>query len=177
MDNDNKFDEVSQTKSKSQVKREMVELQVLGEKLTHLNQGQLQKLDLPTLLYQAIQEANKISSRGGKRRQLQYIGRLMRNIEDPSYIREFFQQLEQKDQRNIAFFHILESWRERLISENNQTMTEFIQIFPHCDRQHLRQLIQNAKKEREIGNPVGASKTLFRYLRELQEYKLEEDEV
>lgn len=165
---ENEINEHELPKSKSQIKREMLELQELGERLVSLNLEQLKKLALPASLHQAILDAKKMTSRNAKRRQLQYIGRLMRDIEDPTFIKEFFYQLEMKDQRANAFLHMLESWRERLLSDDVAAQTEFIQLYPNVDRQHLRQLIQNGKKERLHGKPLGASKLLFRYLRELQ---------
>lgn len=160
-------------KSKSQIKREMTNLQDLGARLITLSDEQLRKLNLPPLLQDAVKAAKKITSHGAKRRQLQYIGRLMRDIEDPSHIEEFFLKIEMKDQRTIAYYHMLESWRERLIAEEG-ALTEFIELYPNAERQHLRQLVQNAKKERLQGKPVGAAKALFRYLRELQERKQED---
>ncbi len=157
------------SKSKSQLKREMLELQELGKRLVGLSKERLSKLDLPSSLLSAIEEAKRLNSRGGIRRQLQYIGRLMRDLEAPERIREYFQRLEMKDERAAAFFHMLESWRERLIcDESLETTTEFITQYPEIDRQYFRQLIQNAKKERKQGKPAGAGKALFRYLRELQ---------
>lgn len=166
---DEDIENIRLPKSKSQIKREMVELQELGERLVLLNRDKLSKLELPTLLFEAIIEAKKITSRGGKRRQLQYIGRLMRDLEDTSLIRDFFAELDSKHQRVNAIHHMLESWREKLLSDDSEILTEFIALFPAVDRQHLRQLIQNGRKERLYGKPVGASKQLFRYLKELHQ--------
>lgn len=166
--------ESDEPKSKTQVKREMVDLQKLGERLVLLSNDQLKKVNLPDFLKEAINAAKKITSHGAKRRQLQYIGRLMRDLDDPQFIRDFLQQIEMKNQRANAYFHMLESWRERLISEESAALTEFIQLYPHSDRQHLRQLVSNAKKERLSGAPVGASKILFQYLKVLQQHKQED---
>lgn len=166
----------TEPKSKSQVKREMTELQKLGERLVSLKKDQLNRLDLPAELNLAIKEAQRLTSHGAKRRQLQFIGRLMRDIEDTTFIKDFFRKLEMKDQRTSAFHHMLESWRERLISDDAEAITEFIQNYPNSDRQHLRQLIQNAKKEKQFAKPIGSLKLLFRYLKELQLQKEEEGE-
>lgn len=162
-------------KSKSQLKRESNALQALGGRLILLNNTQLDKLGLPTKLFQAIQEAKKITSRSATRRQLQYIGRLMRDIEDPTYIFEFIQKIEMKDEKATAFHHQLESWRERLLSEE-EAITEFIELYPAIDRQHFRQLVMNARKEKTSGKPVGAAKLLFRYMRDLQLENKEKEE-
>jgi ribosome-associated protein len=162
-------------KSKSLIKKEMIELQELGERLVLLSQDQLTKLNLSAALLQAVLEAKRITSGGAKRRQLQYIGRLMRDLEDPQSIRDYFLKVDTKDKKAIAFQHMLEAWRERLITED-AALTQFIEAFPDTDRQHLRQLIQKAKKERSHGKSLGAAKALFRYLRELQETAGHHDE-
>lgn len=175
-DNDDKIVDKDFPKSKSEIKREMIELQRLGERLVLLNAAQLKKLSLPLILEEAVLDAKKITSHGAKRRQFQYIGRLMRDVKNPEVIREFFAALEMKHQRSSAFHHMLESWRERLLSDDATQLTEFIKLYPIVDRQHLRVLVQNAKKERSLGKPVGAARLLFRYLKQLQqENKFEED--
>jgi ribosome-associated protein len=161
-------------KSKSQIKREMTELQKLGERLQALSREQLKKANLPAQLAQAIDESKRITSHSAKRRQLQYIGRLMRDLEDPQAVRDFLQKIENKHQKTNAYFHMLESWRERLITEEQSALTDFINLYPAADRQHLRQLVLNAKKERHQGTPKGAAKLLFQYLKELQQSKQEE---
>lgn len=174
--NDENQDESLLPKSKSQIKREMVELQHLGEKLLTLNNIQLDRLDLPQNLLQAVQEGKKITSRSAKRRQLQYIGRLMRDVEDTARIEDFFIELTTSHQRANAIHHMLETWRDRLLSDDINVMTQFIDRYPSVDRQQLRQLIQNGKKEKTHGKPIGASKQLFRFIKELhhQEAHLED---
>ena len=101
--------------SKTELKRDMQELQQLGETLVGLPDKQLEKITLPDILDEAIQLARRLKHREGRRRQLQYIGKLMRDID----VTEIRQQLEQFDQQSRAFrqqFHQLEQWRDRLIS-------------------------------------------------------------
>lgn len=155
-------------KSKSRVKRDMLELQRIGERLVTLNDHQLKKMAMPHDLFQAIQAAKKIHSHGAKRRQLQYIGKLMRQVENISPIIDFLLQLDNKDQKVIALNHMLEAWRERLVGGDSEVLTAYIQAHPEVDRQYLRQLIASAKKERVQGNPAGAGKLLFRYLKETE---------
>jgi ribosome-associated protein len=157
----------NEPKSKSQIKREMIALQELGERLTLLNQETLKRLGLPASLIAAIVEYKKITSRNAKHRQLQYIGRLMRELEDSNAIQKALLELEMKDNRANAIYHMLEAWREKLIRDDEE-VTEFIKNYPDLDRQHLRQLIKNARNERDFGKPAGACKHLFRYLREIQ---------
>lgn len=158
-------------KSKTATKREMIELQQLGERLLELNPDQLKKLVLPDELIVALKESKKITAHGAKRRHLQFIGRLMRKIEDPQPIRDYLQELQTKNQRASAYHHMLESWREKLITQGPQILTEYFEAYPDAQRQHLRQLVQNAQKERATGKPKGAGKLLFRYLKEIHEQK------
>jgi ribosome-associated protein len=152
-------------KTKSQLKREMDDLQKLGERLLALNSQQLAKLDLPSDLLDAVLLAKRISAHGGKRRQLQYIGKLMRHI-DPQPLQSFFAELDQQSYGQTAALHQLEGWRERLVADTtNESLTLYIQQFPLTEAQHLRQLIQAAKKERLSDKNTGASRKLFQYLR------------
>lgn len=169
-DNDNEQEGNVYPKSKSQLKREMTALQELGGRLINLSINQLTKLQLPQALHAAILEAKKINSHSASRRQLQYIGRLMRDIEQPELIQAFLDDLTRKNNEVAAYNHMLEAWRDKLVLTVD-AMTEFLALFPNADRQRLRQLVQNAKKEQAFGKPLGARKQLFRYIRELHQQK------
>lgn len=153
-------------KSKSQRKREATALQTLGEELVKLNQEQLNRIELPENLRKAIHEAKKINKRGGLKRQLQYIGKIMRKI-DPEPIVHAMDVIKQKDHQSNAQFHQLEQWRDRLISGDKQSLTEAFETFPDADRQHLRHLIRKAVREHGEGKPPVSSRALFKYLRNL----------
>jgi len=153
--------------SKSQLKREMQARQKLGERLLELSEGQMHSLELPEPLIEAVELAKRIKAHGGRHRQLQYIGKLMRAL-DPEPIEQFFAAQDGKNFAQTAFLHELEEWRENLLTaDDNQRLTEFIQKYPHTDSQQLRQLVQAAKKERTTTKPQGAGRKLFRYLREI----------
>ena len=163
--------EIGQTpQSKTQLKHEMTELQTLGVALTGLNTAQLQSLDLPENLFSAIELAKKITSNSAKRRQAQYIGRLMRNI-NPEPIKAALAGLIYTHQQGTGALHELESWRERLLTEGKIAFTDFINYFPHVDRQHLRHLINAALKETKSNKGTTASRVLFRYLREIHVHR------
>lgn len=153
--------------SKSQLKREMTALQKLGEKLVNLKQRQLNEIPLPENLRSAIDAAQKINSHGAKRRQLQYIGKLMRDI-DPEPIQQALDKIFSFQQHQTDEFHDLEDWRTKLLSGEDSVINDFLQHFSAADRQQLRQLVRNARKENESNNSHGAMKALFRYLREVQ---------
>ncbi len=112
----------NEIKSKSQIKREMLELQELGEKLTTLSAEYLQRLDLSESLLIALDAAKTIKSHGAKRRHMQYIGRLMRGV-DPEPIRQLFSQLVHQQQQTAAQFHVTEKWRDRLLTEGKSALT------------------------------------------------------
>jgi len=126
------------------------------------------QLDLPAKLLDAVLLARKITKRGGRKRQLQYIGKLMRQI-DVEPLKEKLDHIHQAQQAKNAEFHRLEHWRTRLIEEDDDALTEILDALPHADRQHLRQLVRNARQTQNTDKASGASRALFRYLRELQE--------
>lgn len=150
--------------SKTRLKKAMHALQTLGETLVDLSAEQLDRLDLPEALHDAVVEARRIRSREGRRRQLQYIGRLMRGVETER-IAERLALLQGESDAAKAAFHTLERWRARLLADD-VALTEWLAAHPGSDAQLLRQLIRNARRETTEGKPPRASRALFRLLRE-----------
>ncbi|MCV6604335.1 MAG: ribosome-associated protein [Porticoccaceae bacterium] len=151
--------------SKTELKRDMQELQQLGEQLVELPEKQLVKVTLPDNLSEAIELARRLKHREGRRRQLQYIGKLMRDID----VTEIRQQLEGFQQQSRAFrqhFHQLEQWRDRLVAEGDSALNEWMAEHPQSDRQQLRQLIRQAQKEQSQQKPPAASRKIFKVLQE-----------
>ena len=163
-----RFETPSDSKSKSQLKREMHALQALGEELVRLNAEQLAKIPLSEELREAIAAVRSMNKHGARYRQMQYIGRLMRDI-DPAPIQDAINIVLNKDNRATALFHRLEKWRDQLIAGDDKVLEEVFAAFPGADRQHLRHLVRNARKEQEAGKTVKAARGLFCYMRELQE--------
>jgi ribosome-associated protein len=163
--------------SKSQLKRDAEAVQALGRELVELTAARyaavMAKLDLPENLREAIEACRAINARGGRKRQLQYIGKLMRGI-DPAPVRRALEALAGRDAAETAALHRLERWRERLIEEGDAALAELLNEYPAADRQTLRQLMMKAHKEREAGQPPAAARALFRALRELAERGEEE---
>lgn len=151
--------------SKTKRKAAMDELQDLGVRLVELSKDKLAKLDLPETLLDAVKEAKRITANGASRRQRQYIGSLMRNV-DVAPILEQFEKWDGKNNEENAFFHRLENWRSRLIAEDN-ALAEFMTEYPNVDTQQLRTLIRNAKREQEQNKPPKSSRELFKLLREI----------
>jgi ribosome-associated protein len=152
--------------SKSQRKRESAALQVLGETLVGLGHDQLARIELPEHLRAAIDEARRISKFGALRRQLQYIGKLMRDV-DPEPIRRQLDGLEGQSRAHSAWLHRLEHWRTRLISDDH-ALDEFVRLHPGIDVQPLRTLIRNARHEAAQSRPPRAFREIFRLLKALE---------
>lgn len=152
--------------SKSQLKRESTALQDLGEALVALPADRLKRLDLPDNLRIAVNEARRITAHGALRRQYQYIGKVMRNI-DPAPIRAQLEVFAGKSREHKAWLHGLERWRDRLLADGN-ALGELVAEHPDADIQQIRTLIRNALREREQSKPPRAFRELFRILRELR---------
>ena len=152
--------------SKSQLKREMEALQKLGEELVALPQDQLAALPLPDTLRDAVQLARRITSYGALKRQRQYIGRLMREL-DAEPIRIRLDELRGTDLAVKARFRENQRWRDRLLAEGDAALAEFLARHPQADRQHLRQLMRQAGGEAGGSRPPQYGRELFRYIQGL----------
>lgn len=151
--------------SKTKVKKQMHELQDLGEELTKLSKEHLAELELPDNLRDAVREVKKIKSFGAISRQMQYIGKLMRTI-DPAPIQARLAEWNGTSRQHIAWLHQVERWRDRLLEEPD-SLTELLAAFPGADVQHLRSLIRNALKEKESQKPPKSFREIFQILREI----------
>ena len=152
--------------SKTKLKAEADAQQALGVRLCALSKEKLIKLDLPEALLEAVLENKKITANGAMRRHKQYLGRLMRDI-DTAPIEEQLAKWDGKHTAENAYFHGLERWRDRMISDAN-VLTELITQYPQTDPQdiqQLRTLIRNAQKELLAGKPPKSSREIFKMLR------------
>ncbi|MBI5740071.1 MAG: DUF615 domain-containing protein [Nitrospirae bacterium] len=157
-------------KSKSQKKREAEALQELGGRLVKLPAERIGEIGLPEDIYQAVMFAKTVKGHGGLRRQMQYIGTLMRRI-DPAPVQEALHNLEAGDYQKTLEFREMERWRDELIAGNAELMEEILKKFPAADRQKLTQLSRNAIKEKEGNKPPKAFRALFRYLKAIRKAK------
>ena len=153
--------------SRSEKKRRVEALQKLGAALVDLAPAQLDAIGLPAELLAAVREAQRIGSHEARRRQLQYIGKIMRRV-DPEPVREALAQVAGQSAAARARHRRLEDWRARLI-EDDGALTEFAAAHPGADLQALRALIRNARREIAEGRPPRAQRELFRLIRELSE--------
>jgi ribosome-associated protein len=146
--------------SKSQKKREMLGLQAIGAALVELDDAQLTYLDLPDELAAAIQEMRRTKGHEGKRRQLQYIGRIMRQV-DGEEIAAKLELLKQPARREVAQLHKAEQWRERLLKDPG-AVTQLGELRPNLDPAPLRKLVRDALDEKAKSRSPRAYRELFR---------------
>ena len=151
---------VSRTKKKQQVE----ELQKLGAALVDLPSAQLAALALPDALLKAVLDAQRITSHEARRRQMQYIGKVMRNV-DQEAVRVALSEAACRSAAAAAQQKRLEHWRRRLIGDD-EALTAFAGEHPGADLQELRALIRNARKEIAGSKPPRAQRELFRLIRE-----------
>lgn len=162
---DNAPDEYSGP-SKSQLKREMTALQDLGAELVALSRERLAKIDMPERLRDALLDAQRFTKHEAKRRQMQYIGKIMRDV-DVAPLRAAMDEIKGVSEAANIRQHRLEKLRTRLM-EDESVFSEVAREYPAADMQHLRQLRRNALKEAQQGKPPRAYRELFRELRELE---------
>jgi ribosome-associated protein len=160
-------------KSKTRIKRELLELKDLGKELVELPEKTLQKLPLSESFLDAVLQAKRFS-RGALQRQLRYIAGLVPN-EDADAIRKALDELRQPHYRQVREFKQLEQWRDRLLAGDEEALNEISQRFPAADRQHARQLVRNALREREHNKPPKSARALFQYLSELNSASNQEE--
>jgi len=151
--------------SKTKIKKQMHELRDLGKELTELGKDQLAQLDIPENLRDAIREMKNINKFGAIKRQMQYIGKLMRDV-DTAPILAKLDAWKGKSQHHIAYMHQLERWRDRLL-ESDAAFTELLAAHPQADAQRLRTLIRNAQKEIEAHKAPKNYREIFQVLREI----------
>ncbi len=150
------------TISKTRVKQEMHALQKIGERLIELNPNQLKEFFLPDTLFEAIIEAKQIHKYGARRRQTQYIGRLMREV-DISQIKKKISAWDGISKQHTAWIHQIERWRNNLLKDRN-AFAEFARLYPDANLQRIRTLTRNTHKEMLSGKPLKNFRTLFHEL-------------
>ena len=148
--------------SKTELKQESNELQLLGETLTTLSNDQLDQLDLPDLMRDALDELSRVGKHEATRRHMQYIGKLMRGI-DPAPIRAQLDRWEMGTRANKAAFKASERWRDRLIEEPD-ALALFLAEQPSIDREKLNDLLTRARLQAAKGEAPAASRQVFRVI-------------
>ena len=170
--------ELELSPSKTRRKQEMHALQGIGEQLVQLDLKRLMELDLPEALTDAILEARRIHKHEARRRQMQYIGKLMRDV-DAAPILEKFDLWSGVTLQDTVRLHLLERWRDRLLADE-QAFAELARKYPDADLQHLRALSRNVRKEKLANKPPRSFRALFHELQKVipeESRKIDADDV
>ena len=157
-------DFIDERPSKTRRKKDMHALQDIGADLVALSKDRLKQVPLDEDLRTAVELAQKINSHEGKRRQMQYIGKLMRT-RDAAPIQTLLDMWSGESKAAAAQLHLLERWRERLL-ESDEALTEFASEYPQAELQELRTCIRNARKEKENNKPPKAFREIFQHLKQ-----------
>lgn len=161
------FEQEDEWVSKTQMKKQMNDLQALGMELTKLSGDTLKKIGLDEDLFEAIATYKKITSNSALKRQAQFIGRLMRDT-DPAPIEAYLAKLRGDNAAHNAFLQRVEQARIRLLADDG-AITQFMADFPQADAGKLRTLIRNTKKEQEQNKPPKNFRALFQEIKAVME--------
>ena len=155
--------------SRSQQRREALDVLALAEKLATLSDAQLERLPIPDGLLPHIVETRRMTAHGARKRQTAFLAKQMRREDEETLeaIRDALDEDGVAARREVATLHRVESWRERLLAEGDAALAELLEEHPGADRQHLRQLARNAHEEKLRNKPPRAFRELFRELRTL----------
>jgi ribosome-associated protein len=165
----NEFEQEYERPSKSQLKREMTALQKLGEDLVAEPRDRVKRVPMPDDVRNAILECQLIKDHEGRRRQLQFVGKKMRTLdeEEIAAIQKTLDSWKGLSKADTAAMHALERRREKLLA-NDAALTELLAQHPSLEAQHLRTLIRNARKEQAENKPPKAYREIFQILKQLQ---------
>jgi ribosome-associated protein len=163
-----KKEDLDEGPSKSELKRLMTQRQKLAEVLAALSSDALKTIPMDEAIKAAIAETNKIKSFEAIRRHKQYLGKLMRFLDDEELdtIQKRLDAIQGVSKAETTKLHHLESFRNRLIT-NDETFTNMIEQYPDMDIQNMRTLIRNARKEKETNKPPKAYREIFRVLKDM----------
>jgi ribosome-associated protein len=151
--------------SKTELKKDSKKIQQFGRKISELTINNIEAFKFPLTIYEAVIGLKNLKSNSAKKRQVQYLGKLLREF-DLTHAFLVMKQLEVSSQKEIQRNHIIEGWRDKLLS-NNDSITEFIDEFPKIDRQSLRQTISNAQREKKDSKGAKYSRQLFKLIKDI----------
>lgn len=153
--------------SRSQQRREALDVLALAGALMDLTDGELARVPLGESLRTQVDFARSIKAHIARKREMQFLAKHMRKAEDElPAIRAAVAATKQSGRQEAAVLHRLEQWRDRLVAGDDEDQNAALQEFPQVERQTLRQLVRQAKLEAERGQPPAAGRKLFRLLRE-----------
>ena len=164
----NEFEQEYERPSKSELKRQMNELQKLGEQLVAEPRDRVKRVPMPEDVRDAILMCQTITNHEGRRRQLQYVGKMMRTLseEEVAVIQRTIDSWKGSSRAETAALHALERRREKLLTDD-KALTQLLAEHPELDGQQLRTLIRNARKEQAENKPPKAYREIFQILKEL----------
>ena len=151
--------------SKTELKKDSKKIQQFGRKISELTINNIEAFKFPLTIYEAVIGLKNLKSNSAKKRQVQYLGKLLREF-DLTHAFLVMKQLEVSSQKEIQRNHIIEGWRDKLLS-NNDSITEFVDEYPKIDRQSLRQTISNAQKEKKDNKGSKYSRQLFKLIKDI----------
>jgi ribosome-associated protein len=165
----NEFEQEYERPSKSELKRQMTALQKLGAELVAEPRDRVKRVPMPEDVREAILECQQIKDHEGRRRQLQYVGKKMRtlNEEEIAAIQRVIDSWKGASKAETAALHAIERKRDKLLADDH-ALTELLQEHPQLDVQQLRTLIRNARKEQAESKPPKAYREIFQILKSLQ---------
>ena len=165
----NEFEQQYDRPSKSQLKREMTALQKLGSELVEEARDRVKRIPMPEDVRDAILECQQIKDHEGRRRQLQYVGKKMRSLneEEVAVIQATIDSWKGASKSETAALHALERQRDKLLADD-EALTLLLSRYPQVDGQHLRTLIRNARKEVSENKPPKAYREIYQLLKSLQ---------
>ncbi len=152
--------------SRTQRKKADHARKALGEALLALSPEQVAAIDLPADLLAAVQLARKTRAHGARRRQIQYIGAILRRI-DTGPIKAALENIGRGNLEKAQTFRRIEAWRDALQNGDEATLREILSVCPAADRQKLGQLARNARRAKANASGAAASRKLFKYLSEI----------
>jgi ribosome-associated protein len=154
--------------SRSQQRREALDVLVLAQRLATLSSTQLAKLPIPDALLPHIDDTQRITSHIARKRQMAFLAKQMRREDDETLdaIRDALDAGGESARQEAVLLHRAESWRERLLEEGDEALAELLAQHPSADRQQLRQLVRNTLEERKRNKPPHSFRELFRALRD-----------
>jgi ribosome-associated protein len=164
----NEFEQEYERPSKSELKRQMDELQKLGAQLVAEPRDRVKRVPMPEDVKEAILMCQTITNHEGRRRQLQFVGKKMRTLteEEVAVIQRTIDSWKGASKAETAALHALERRREKLLTDD-KALTTLLEEHPELDVQHLRTLIRNARKEQAESKPPKAYRELFQILKDL----------
>lgn len=176
-DDSEEFDLEDRGPSRSQQRRDALAVFELAERLVALSDTQLKKVPMDDALRAAVQHTRRITQHIARKRETQYLAKLLRRDEDAvDAIRAHLEVDRETQRRENARFHRLEALRDRLVDDES-ALTEVIETYPEADRQQLRQLIRKARDERAAERPPAAYRELFKLLRGLDDAQLKANQA